>query len=92
MPINILCYDPVCQNEEYLKATLSIKNFCYTLGVNAAPTWIRYVSLDDGRKAGRFFQHPRTFCCAITKAKRLGYASLRLLMPYCAFFRQYRSR
>src|SRR5919108_74304 len=45
--MNILCYDPLYQNHEFIKAIQEIKDLRYARGICKEKTWIRYTVLDE---------------------------------------------
>jgi glyoxylate reductase len=45
--MNILCYDPAYQNDEYVKAIQETMDLRHTRGICKDKTWIKYVSLDE---------------------------------------------
>jgi glyoxylate reductase len=52
--MNILCYDPVYQNHEYVKAIQEMKDLRYARGFCREKCWIRYVSLDEALKSADY--------------------------------------
>jgi glyoxylate reductase len=45
--MNVLCYDPVYQNEKFVLDTQQLMNMRHKLGMTKEKNWIRYVSLQD---------------------------------------------
>src|SRR5438445_7195170 len=45
--MNILCYDPVYQNEKFVADTQQLMDLRYRLGMSREKNWIRYVSLQE---------------------------------------------
>jgi glyoxylate reductase len=45
--MNILCYDPVFQNQEFVDSLQKVKDLTFALGLAKEKTWIKYVSFDD---------------------------------------------
>jgi glyoxylate reductase len=45
--MNILCYDPVFRNEEFVKGIQEIKDLSFARGLVKEKTWIKYVEQDD---------------------------------------------
>ncbi len=45
--MNMLCYDPAYQNEEYIAAIQHLKDMRHATGVCKDRTWIKYVSLEQ---------------------------------------------
>jgi glyoxylate reductase len=52
--MNILCYDPVYQNHEYVKAIQEMKDLRYARGICREKCWIRYASLDEALKSADY--------------------------------------
>jgi glyoxylate reductase len=52
--MNILCYDPVYQNHEYVAAVQEIKDLRHQRGLNPERTFIRYVALEDALRGADF--------------------------------------
>jgi len=52
--MDILCYDPVCQNHPYIKAVQEIKDLRWARGLSREKTAIKYVDLDDALKNADF--------------------------------------
>src|SRR5438132_3999794 len=45
--MNILCYDPAYQNNEFISAIQETMDLRHTRGIQKEKTWIKYVSFDD---------------------------------------------
>jgi glyoxylate reductase len=45
--MNILCYDPAYQNQEYVKAIQETMDLRHAHGIQKEKTWIKYVSFDE---------------------------------------------
>jgi glyoxylate reductase len=45
--MNVLCYDPVYQNEKFVLDTQQLMDMRHKLGMTKEKNWIRYVSLQD---------------------------------------------
>jgi len=45
--MNILCYDPVYQNHEFVKAMQEMKDFRFARGISREKAWIKYVELEE---------------------------------------------
>jgi glyoxylate reductase len=45
--MNILCYDPVYQNQKFVTAIQHLMDLRHSSGLQAESTWIKYVNLDD---------------------------------------------
>lgn len=45
--MNILCYDPAYQNQEYVRATQKVMDVRHASGIQREKTWIKYVGFDD---------------------------------------------
>jgi glyoxylate reductase len=45
--MNILCYDPAYQNQEYVRATQKVMDVRHASGIQREKTWIKYVSFED---------------------------------------------
>jgi len=52
--MNILCYDPVYQNNEYVKAIQEMKDLRHARGICREKCWIRYASLDEALKSADY--------------------------------------
>ena len=52
--MNILCYDPVYQNHEYVKAIQEEKELRQSHGISKEKTWIRYTTIDQALAAADF--------------------------------------
>lgn len=52
--MNILCYDPVYQNHEYVKAIQEMKDLRHARGICREKCWIRYASLDEALKSADY--------------------------------------
>src|SRR5450432_1190086 len=44
--MNILCYDPVFQNQDFVKAMQEVKDLTHARGLAKEKTWIKYVDFD----------------------------------------------
>jgi len=45
--MNVLCYDPVYQNEKFVTDTQQLIDLRYKLGITREKNWIKYVSLQE---------------------------------------------
>ena len=45
--MNILCYDPVFQNHEFVQGMQEVKDLTFARGLAKEKTWIKYVSFED---------------------------------------------
>ena len=45
--MNILCYDPAYQNQEYVRATQKVMDVRHASGIQREKTWIKYGSFED---------------------------------------------
>ena len=45
--MNILCYDPAYQNQEYVRATQKVMDVRHASGIQREKTWIKYVKFED---------------------------------------------
>ncbi|GAC1434978.1 MAG: glyoxylate reductase [Terriglobales bacterium] len=52
--MNILCYDPAFQNDEYVRAIQEEKNLRHARRICREKTWIKYVSLDGALQQADF--------------------------------------
>jgi len=52
--MNILCYDPVYQNHEYVKAIQETMDHRNARGIQREKTWIKYVSFEEGLRQADF--------------------------------------
>jgi len=52
--MNILCYDPVYQNNEYVKAIQEMKDLRHARGICREKCWIRYASLDEALRSADY--------------------------------------
>lgn len=52
--MNILCYDPVYQNNEYVKAIQELKDLRHARGICREKCWIRYASLDEALRSADY--------------------------------------
>ena len=52
--MNILCYDPAFQNDEYVRAIQEEKNLRHARHICREKTWIMYVSLDEALRQADF--------------------------------------
>jgi len=44
--MNILCYDPVFQNHEFVKGVQEVKDLTFERGLSKEKTWIKYVDFE----------------------------------------------
>jgi len=52
--MNILCYDPVFQDQEFVAATQQLMDLRHSSGLQATKTWIKYVSLEEALRQADF--------------------------------------
>lgn len=52
--MNILCYDPAYQNQEFVSAIQATMDLRQQRGIQKEKTWIKYVSFEDGLKQADF--------------------------------------
>jgi glyoxylate reductase len=52
--MNVLCYDPVYQNHDFVKAIQKLKDMRHELGISHDKTWIKYVTLDEALSEADF--------------------------------------
>ncbi len=52
--MNILCYDPVYQNQEFVRAIQQFKDLRHSAGVCKDRTWIKYVDLEQALREADF--------------------------------------
>jgi glyoxylate reductase len=52
--MNILCYDPVYQNSEYVKSIQECKDLRYNRRIHPERTWIKYVTLEEALRQADF--------------------------------------
>jgi glyoxylate reductase len=52
--MNILCYDPAYQNDEYVKGIQEVMDLRQARGIQREKTWIKYVSLDEALRTADF--------------------------------------
>lgn len=45
--MNILCYDPIYQNEKFIASIQELMDFRHANGIQKEKTWIKYVELED---------------------------------------------
>jgi glyoxylate reductase len=45
--MNILCYDPAYQNQEYVRATQKVMDVRHASGIQREKTWIKYVTFEE---------------------------------------------
>jgi glyoxylate reductase len=45
--MNILCYDPVYQNHDYIKAIQELNDLRHARGISPEKPWIKYVSIEE---------------------------------------------
>src|SRR5262249_44157681 len=52
--MNILCYDPVYQNHEFVSAIQKVMDVRHSTGVQLEKTWIKYVSFEEALSQADF--------------------------------------
>jgi glyoxylate reductase len=52
--MNILCYDPVYQNHDFVRAIQQLKDMRQTTGVSKDKTWIKYVDFEQALREADF--------------------------------------
>jgi glyoxylate reductase len=52
--MNILCYDPAYQNQEYVRAIQETMDLRHTRGIQKEKTWIKYVSFEEALREADF--------------------------------------
>jgi glyoxylate reductase len=52
--MNILCYDPAYQNQEYVRATQKVMDVRHASGIQREKTWIKYVSFEQALQGGDY--------------------------------------
>lgn len=52
--MNILCYDPAYQNQEFISAIQATMDLRHERGIQKEKTWIKYVSLEEALKKADF--------------------------------------
>lgn len=52
--LNILCYDPVYQNTEFIQAIQELKDLRYARGLWKEKSWIKYVSFEEALREAEF--------------------------------------
>ena len=52
--MNMLCYDPAYENQQYVKAIQELKDLRHRHGICRENTYIRYTTLEDGLKRADF--------------------------------------
>lgn len=52
--MNIACYDPAYQNQEYVSAIQEVMNLRHRQGIQREKTWIQYMSFEDAIKQADF--------------------------------------
>src|SRR5437667_5537372 len=52
--MNILCYDPAYQNQEYVKAIQETMDLRHTRGISKESCWIKYVSFEEALRQADF--------------------------------------
>ncbi|MGZ4822828.1 MAG: 2-hydroxyacid dehydrogenase [Terriglobales bacterium] len=52
--MNILCYDPVYQNHEFVRGIQQLKDLRHSLGITKDRTWIKYVDFEEALREGDF--------------------------------------
>jgi glyoxylate reductase len=54
LDMNILCYDPAYQNDEFVKTIQELQNLRHARGLVRERPWIKYVALDDALRQADF--------------------------------------
>lgn len=52
--MNILCYDPVYQNHEFVRGIQQLKELRHSLGITKDRTWIKYVGFEEALREADF--------------------------------------
>jgi glyoxylate reductase len=52
--MNICCYDPAYQNNEYIQSIQQVMNLRHQQGIQRQTTWIKYMSFEDAIKQADF--------------------------------------
>jgi glyoxylate reductase len=52
--MNMVCYDPVSQNHEYVAAIQELLDLRHARGISKAPTWVRYKDFPEAVKLADF--------------------------------------
>jgi glyoxylate reductase len=52
--MNILCYDPAYQNNEYIAAVQEMMDLRHARGIQAEKTWIKYVELEEALRGADY--------------------------------------
>ncbi|MGZ4819032.1 MAG: 2-hydroxyacid dehydrogenase [Terriglobales bacterium] len=52
--MNILCYDPVYQNHEFVRGIQQLKDLRHSLGITKDRTWIKYVDFEEALREADF--------------------------------------
>src|SRR5262249_40042996 len=52
--MNVLCYDPAYENQEFVRTMQEMNNFRHERGLTRERAWIKYVSLDEALRGGDF--------------------------------------
>jgi glyoxylate reductase len=52
--MNILCYDPAYQNQEYVRATQKVMDVRHASGIQREKTWIKYVSFEEALRVADY--------------------------------------
>src|ERR1700751_2486230 len=54
LDMNILCYDPVYQNHDYIKAIQELNDLRHARGISREKPWIKYVSIEEALTSADF--------------------------------------
>ena len=52
--MNILCYDPAYQNQEFIKSIQETMDLRHTRGIQREKTWIKYISFEEALREADF--------------------------------------
>jgi glyoxylate reductase len=52
--MNILCYDPAYQNDQYVRSVQEVMDLRHTRGIQKEKTWIKYVSFEEALSQADF--------------------------------------
>ena len=52
--MNILCYDPAYQNNEFIKAIQDVMDLRHARGIQKEKTWIKYVGFEDAMRGADY--------------------------------------
>jgi glyoxylate reductase len=52
--MNILCYDPAYQNEDYIAGIQQVMDLRHTRGIQKEKTWIKYVEFEDALRGADY--------------------------------------